>query len=77
VAKDANEREIKAAYGKLARKHHPDVNPGNPHQTWRTSSYWKYPFTSMTTCAVPLGCFTWTISAPSVPRDTTALFARV
>ena len=28
VAKDASEKEIKAAYRKLARKHHPDVNPG-------------------------------------------------
>ncbi len=29
VAKNATEKEIKAAYRKLARKHHPDVNPGN------------------------------------------------
>jgi len=29
VAKDASEKEIKAAYRKLARKWHPDINPGN------------------------------------------------
>src|SRR5215813_3033168 len=29
VAKNANEKEIKQAYRKLARKHHPDVNPGD------------------------------------------------
>ncbi|HSD65936.1 MAG TPA: DnaJ C-terminal domain-containing protein [Vicinamibacteria bacterium] len=29
VSKSASEKEIKAAYRKLARKHHPDVNQGN------------------------------------------------
>ncbi len=29
VAKNANDKDIKAAYRRLARKYHPDVNPGN------------------------------------------------
>jgi DnaJ-class molecular chaperone len=31
VAKTASEKEIKQAFRKLARKHHPDVNPGDRH----------------------------------------------
>lgn len=30
VPKTATEKELKAAYRRLARKHHPDVNPGDP-----------------------------------------------
>lgn len=30
VNRDATDKEIKAAYRRLARKHHPDVNPGSP-----------------------------------------------
>lgn len=30
VGKNATEKEIKAAFRKLARKHHPDVNPDDP-----------------------------------------------
>ncbi|RYG70936.1 J domain-containing protein, partial [bacterium] len=30
VARTADEKAIKSAYRKLAREHHPDVNPNNP-----------------------------------------------
>lgn len=30
VGKDASEKEIKRAFRRLARQHHPDVNPGDP-----------------------------------------------
>ena len=30
VPKSATEKDIRQAYRKLARTHHPDVNPGNP-----------------------------------------------
>src|SRR3990172_1039003 len=29
LKRDASQKEIKAAYRRLARKHHPDVNPGD------------------------------------------------
>src|SRR5690625_5219923 len=30
ISKNADEKEIRKAYRKLARKYHPDVNPGDP-----------------------------------------------
>ena len=30
VKKDADAKQIKSAFRKLARKYHPDVNPGDP-----------------------------------------------
>ena len=32
VDKSADEKEIKRAYKKLARKYHPDLNPDNPKE---------------------------------------------
>ncbi|MEE2610505.1 MAG: DnaJ domain-containing protein, partial [Acidobacteriota bacterium] len=29
ISKNATDKEVKQAYRRLARKHHPDVNPGN------------------------------------------------
>ncbi len=30
VARDATQDDIRSAYRKLAKQHHPDLNPGNP-----------------------------------------------
>src|SRR5579875_167788 len=35
VKRDASEAEIRAAYRKLAKKHHPDLNPGKPEAAER------------------------------------------
>jgi molecular chaperone DnaJ len=35
TSRDATDKEIKAAYRRLARKYHPDVNPGNPEAEQR------------------------------------------
>ena len=38
VNKNATDAEIKAAYRKLARKYHPDMNPGDAEATRQTKS---------------------------------------
>ena len=35
VSPDATLRQVKAAYRKLAKQHHPDANPGDPHAATR------------------------------------------
>jgi hypothetical protein len=35
IDRDATDKQVKAAYRKLAKKHHPDVNPGDPESASR------------------------------------------
>jgi DnaJ-class molecular chaperone len=38
VPKTATEKEIRSAYRRLARQHHPDVNPGNSEAEGRVKT---------------------------------------
>ena len=51
VGRDASKAHIKAAYRKLARKYHPDFNPGNKEAEERFKELMRAGFTAATRTA--------------------------
>lgn len=74
VAKNASAKDIKSAYRKLAKKHHPDQNPNDPKAKDRFAAPTRPMRSSATRRTVPLSIAARsTLTASRASRDLKAL----